>query len=374
MASVTTDRRRGVDTSAAVKVPVRFASTGNIASLSGTTQTVDGVVASSGRILVWAQSDVSQNGIYDISSTWTRALDFDSSNEIQTGTLVYVSSGGSAYGNTFFVVTSTAPKPGSTNMEFARRSNEFSGASGYGSSFVSLASTEVARFPIQVSLGGTSSTSAASARAALATMGSAFLRVYSSDATWNKPTGFIGALVEVVGGGGGGGGFVTGSSSVGGGGGAGGYSRGYYASSDLASTIAVTVGAAGVAGATTTGNTLGGTGGTSSFGSHLSGTGGTGGAGSTNTVSSAAYGPGGSGSGGSLNVDGNPGTVGVNTQTHAGTGGGSFFGGGGAGGLNSTGLPGTVGGGGGGAGNAAKGGAGGAGRVLVWEFTSTSTS
>jgi hypothetical protein len=145
VASVTVDRRRGLDASIAVKVPVLYASTGNLTSLAGSTQVIDGVTASSGRILVWVQNTTSENGVYDIDSTWTRALDFDSSSDVAMGSLVYVTSGGTAYGNTFFIVTSTAPKPGSTTMTFAQRTNEFVGASAFGSTFVSLASAATAR-------------------------------------------------------------------------------------------------------------------------------------------------------------------------------------------------------------------------------------
>lgn len=93
MTTVTTSRRQGVNSSAAIKVPCVAASTGNL-TLSGA-QTIDGVACVDGdRVLVKNQTTASENGIYDVdTSTWTRAPDWDGSGDIRKGTLVNVHSG-----------------------------------------------------------------------------------------------------------------------------------------------------------------------------------------------------------------------------------------------------------------------------------------
>ena len=67
----------------APKQSVRAASTGNIATLSGTI-TIDGVALAVGdRVLVKDQTTASQNGVYVVSaSTWTRAADADTWSEL----------------------------------------------------------------------------------------------------------------------------------------------------------------------------------------------------------------------------------------------------------------------------------------------------
>ena len=71
MASSTTDRRLGLTGGLAFKSPVACATTANI-TLSGE-QTIDGVTTSASRVLVWKQTDATQNGIWKTSSAaWTR--------------------------------------------------------------------------------------------------------------------------------------------------------------------------------------------------------------------------------------------------------------------------------------------------------------
>jgi hypothetical protein len=91
MTSVSTDRRQGVNSSAAVKVPVKAATTANI-TLSGE-QTIDGVACvTDDRVLVKNQTTTANNGIYDVDTgSWTRAVDFDGTYDAKKGTLVYVS-------------------------------------------------------------------------------------------------------------------------------------------------------------------------------------------------------------------------------------------------------------------------------------------
>lgn len=348
------DRLNGVESNKALKHPVIVASTGPLTLSSS--QTIDGIgVVEGDRVLVKDQASAIANGIYTVDpGPWPRAVDFDSRRDLTHGSLVYVVRG-SAYGNTFWVVSSSNPLvPDTDSIEFSQVNLALLGASTLGSSLVTLET-------------------GADVRAAVGAVGSAYLRVFSTSATWSKPTGLIGALVEVQGGGGGGGGMSAGSSAVSGGGGAGGYARGYLASSDLDSTIAVTVGAGGAFGATSTGATNGGTGGTSSFSTHLSATGGGGGAGST-VGGAGSGGQGGVGSGGALNVRGGGGQSGNNVQAHGGAGGASYFGGAGSQGYGTTGSSGDSGGGGGGAGGNARGGVGGPGIVAVLEFTSTASS
>lgn len=111
------------------------------------------------------------------------------------------------------------------------------------------------------------------------------VEVFDSSATWTKPTGKQFVLVQVLGGGGGGAsGLVnaTGTlTSAGGGGGAGGgYSEVTYLSSELPTTVAVTIGAGGTGGVVLAGNSVGAVGANgsnSSFGSLLVAGGGRGG-------------------------------------------------------------------------------------------------
>lgn len=110
--------------------------------------------------------------------------------------------------------------------------------------------------------------------------------------TWTKPAGGNVALIECWGAGGSGG--RAGSSDYGGGGGGGAYRSRIVKMSDLASTVAVTVGAGGTA--QTSDNQDGVAGGNSSFGSHVTAYGGGGGAGN---VSFSGGGGGGSESGNS---------------------------------------------------------------------------
>lgn len=108
MVSTYTDRIDGVSSSAAIKAPCRVATTGNV-TLSGL-QTVDGVALAAGdRVLVKAQSDTTENGIYAAGvSAWSRSSDFDGSRDVVTGTLVYVTSG-TANADTYWTLTTENP-------------------------------------------------------------------------------------------------------------------------------------------------------------------------------------------------------------------------------------------------------------------------
>lgn len=96
----------------AIKEPVRVATTGNIAR-SGL-QTIDGVAVAAGdRVLVRAQTNTTENGIYVAASgSWTRATDFDAAGEVTGGTQVFVTEG-TLFGEGFWhVAGSAAVTPG----------------------------------------------------------------------------------------------------------------------------------------------------------------------------------------------------------------------------------------------------------------------
>lgn len=107
MASSTTDSRLGLTGGTAFKAPCKAASTANL-TLSGE-QTVDGVSCVTGnRVLVKNQTDATENGIYSVDTgSWTRTLDFDGTNDVVTGTQVYVNTGGGSNGGTTFVMTTS---------------------------------------------------------------------------------------------------------------------------------------------------------------------------------------------------------------------------------------------------------------------------
>jgi len=90
MPATATDRLAGITTSLAVKPPCVAVTSFDI-PLAGLF-TVGSVVLEEGdRVLVRAQTDARQNGIYNAStSDWTRALDFDGSRDVVTGTMVLV--------------------------------------------------------------------------------------------------------------------------------------------------------------------------------------------------------------------------------------------------------------------------------------------
>lgn len=90
MPATATDRLAGLVTSVAVKPPCAAVTSFDI-PLTGLF-TVSGVALEEGdRVLVRAQSDATENGIYNAStSDWTRALDFDGARDVVCGTLVLV--------------------------------------------------------------------------------------------------------------------------------------------------------------------------------------------------------------------------------------------------------------------------------------------
>ena len=108
-----TDRTLGFSSSLAIKAPVRVATTANI-TLSGM-QSIDGVTPLSTedpilrRVLVKNQTDAAFNGVYVMDTgPWSRALDFNASNDFARGTRIYVWAGTSQAG-TWITSSSITP-------------------------------------------------------------------------------------------------------------------------------------------------------------------------------------------------------------------------------------------------------------------------
>jgi len=118
MASNTTYQRQSVNSSAAIKVPVKAATTANV-TLSGE-QTIDGVaLVADDRVLVKNQTDASENGVYDVdTSSWTRSPDWDGKFDIVQGTVVHVNDGTTNIG--YWKITTANPiTVGTSNITFA---------------------------------------------------------------------------------------------------------------------------------------------------------------------------------------------------------------------------------------------------------------
>lgn len=134
---------------------------------------------------------------------------------------------------------------------------------------------------------------------------SSSVKVYTSNATWTKPSGLRHATIEVQAGGGGGAGVDTDESpGESGGGSAGGYCWEFLTAAELTSTETVTVGSGGSTGSNGGTPTQGTDGGSSSFGSHCTANGGLKGSFDEGTSVS-----GGTASGGDINVNGGSPTI-----------------------------------------------------------------
>lgn len=113
--------RSGLD----VKASVRAATNGNITLTD--LQTVDGVVLVAGnRVLVRAQSDASENGIYDVvdDGPWVRSSDADQDFEVTAGMFTFVEEGDTHADSGWVLTTNDPIVVGSTALVFA----QFSGA------------------------------------------------------------------------------------------------------------------------------------------------------------------------------------------------------------------------------------------------------
>lgn len=97
-----------------VKAPVTLATTSPVTLSGGAPNSVDAIFVNVGdRILVKNQTVAAQNGIYVVvtvgtgfNGTWTRALDSDSSNELPTGSYVFVQLG-ATLANSSWVMNTT---------------------------------------------------------------------------------------------------------------------------------------------------------------------------------------------------------------------------------------------------------------------------
>ena len=114
--TVSTDRLFGIETSVAVKAPVRVVTTANI-TLSGE-QTINSVAVVDGdRVLVKNQTNSVENGIYTAStSAWSRTEDFNGTRDVVNGTLVVSNNDTSVY---WRVTTADPITPGTTAITFA---------------------------------------------------------------------------------------------------------------------------------------------------------------------------------------------------------------------------------------------------------------
>ena len=102
------------------KDAARYKTTGNV-TLSGT-QTIDGASPAEGdRILVASQTDASENGIYDYNSSgaWTRSNDFDTSEKVNGGAMVFVRQGATGANTLWYLSTTTTITLGTTDLAFA---------------------------------------------------------------------------------------------------------------------------------------------------------------------------------------------------------------------------------------------------------------
>lgn len=107
------------------KGSVKVGTTANI-TLSGI-QTIDGVsVVAGDRVLVKDQSTSSQNGIYVVANaSWSRATDFNTSNQAGPGALVFVEQGTVNAGSIWFLSTISPITLGSTSLAFNKLTNSY---------------------------------------------------------------------------------------------------------------------------------------------------------------------------------------------------------------------------------------------------------
>ncbi len=116
MPSTATDRLNGVTTNVAVKAPCSAVTLTNItlAGLQGHT--------ANDRVLVTAQTNPVDNGIYDVSSgNWTRSKDFDGNRDVTRGTRVLVAFSASSPAAEYEVTTNNPITIGTTALVFTLR-------------------------------------------------------------------------------------------------------------------------------------------------------------------------------------------------------------------------------------------------------------
>lgn len=183
MPSATVDRVLGVASMAAIKAPVRVATTAAI-TLSGL-QTIDGVaLAEDDRVLVKNQSDTTQNGIYKASTgTWQRAQDFDDQRDVVLGTMVLVTNG-TTLANTEFRVSSANPiVPGTSAITWVEISSESSGSAATSAAAAAASATAAASSATAADTSADAAADSATAAAASASSASTSATNASNSAT-----------------------------------------------------------------------------------------------------------------------------------------------------------------------------------------------
>src|SRR5690606_15881658 len=110
------DQITGNGETVAYKAPCRLATLGNV-TLDGL-QTIDGEMTAAGdRVLVRAQSDAKQNGIWIAAAgLWQRARDFDSNRDITRGTRVTVTDGATLAGKEYQITSENPVAVGTSNI------------------------------------------------------------------------------------------------------------------------------------------------------------------------------------------------------------------------------------------------------------------
>jgi len=122
MTSVSTDRRVGINASAAIKVAAICASTANL-TLSGA-QTIDGIaVVANDRVFAKDQTDTTEIGLYNVQTgAWVREPDWNGAYDVREGTMIPVSRG-TVNAATFWRVTNTGTVTvGTTSITVAAQS------------------------------------------------------------------------------------------------------------------------------------------------------------------------------------------------------------------------------------------------------------
>jgi hypothetical protein len=357
------------------RVKVRAATTGNVAIATALNpgDTVDGVALASGDwVLVRAQTDQAQNGIYMVDTVPARVPEYMTYNDHPAAQIV-VSEGTVNAGSLWQCISTAGGTLGTTSIIFVAPA---------AASPTKTAPVSADRFWIWDSVAGLMK------GLPLGNLGRAAkikITTFTASGTWTPDSKMIFAILEAQGAGGGGAGVSGGGTTywVGGGGGSGAYSRKVVLKADTSATHNVTVGNGG-GGGTGTGN--GSAGGATSIGT-LCGAAGGGGGTSGNSGAQPSGGAGGSKASGTGDfvMAGNPGDSGVyggTAPTNGGGGGSPVLGSGGravmatsSAGSTSPGNNGDQGGGGSGAASwnttsTATGGSGGNGIAVITEFLS----
>ena len=119
MTSPSTDRRFGVNSSMAIKVPCKVMLTSSATTLTGE-KTIDGASCVTGDRVVRNVSPAdSNNGIWVVDSgSWSRATDFDDRRDVTQGTLITVLQGNTYAFTAWRVATSGTITPGTTSIAF----------------------------------------------------------------------------------------------------------------------------------------------------------------------------------------------------------------------------------------------------------------